>query len=68
MTCVMTFDFPIVNFLYLSINIPESPTYDILLNRRYIMLVFLSNMKISVQRIYSGFKVIEAGLFFSDYI
>ena len=33
----------------------------------YVMLVFFfRNMKNSVQRIYSGFKVIEAGIFFTE--
>ena len=40
------FDFPILNFPYLTSNIPESPAHG-------------------VQRIYSGFKVIEAGIFFT---
>ena len=46
------FDFPIVNFPYLSSNIPESPAYGVFVSQ-LISYGFVQNMKI-----YSGFKVI----------
>ena len=63
MTSVMT-DFPIVNFPYLSSNIPESPAYGVFVSQliRYARVC----SKFSVQRIYSGFKVIEEGIFFTE--
>ena len=63
MTSVMT-DFPIVNFP--SSNIPESPAYDVFVSQFRIMLGFVRKIKI-----YSGFKVIEAWILFtetSDYL
>ena len=61
MTSVMT-DFPIINCPCLCSNIPESPAYG----------VFVSQLiRYAVQRIYSGVKDIEAGIFFmetADYI
>ena len=52
------FDFHIVNFPYLSSNIPESPAYGVFVSQ-LIRYRFIQNMKI-----YSGFKVIETGIFY----
>ena len=59
------FDFPIVNFPYLSSNIPESPAYGVFVLQliRYAR-VCSKIWRFFVQRIYSGFKVIEDGIFF----
>ena len=61
------FDFPIVNFPYLSSNIPGSPAYDVFVSQliRYAMFLF-KIWRFSVQRIYSGFKVIETGIFLTE--
>ena len=54
------FDFHIVNFPYLSSNIPESPAYGVFVSQ-LIRYGFVQNMKI-----YSGFKVIETGIFLTE--
>ena len=50
------FDFTVVNFSYLSNNIPVDTICSGLFEIR----------RFSVQRIYSGFKVIETGIFFTE--
>ena len=40
------FDFPIVNFPFLSSNNPESPAYGVFCFSLYVMLRFVRNMKI----------------------
>ena len=60
------FDFPIVNCpWYLSSNIPESPTYGVFVSQlmRYARVC---SWRCSVQRIYSGFKVIETGIILTE--
>ena len=54
------FDFHIVNFPYLSSNIPESPPYGVFVSQ-LIRCGFIQNMKI-----YSGLKVIETGIFLTE--
>ena len=57
------FDFHIINFPYLSSNIPESPAYGVFVSQLiHVRYGFIQNMKI-----YSGFKVIETGIFLTDY-
>ena len=58
------FDFPIVNFRYLSRNIPESPVYGFFVSQ--LMLGFVRNMNIFCSDDLFCFKVIEAGLFFTE--
>ena len=63
------FDFITVNFLYLSSNIPESPAYGVFcLTVNTLRSGWFKIWRFSVQRIYSGFKVIEIGIFLTDYI
>ena len=64
MTSVET-DFPTVHFPYLSSYIPESPLYGVMLFMLISHYRFVRNMKIFCS-IYSGFKVIEAGIFFTE--
>ena len=54
------FDFHIVNFPYLSSNIPESPAYGVFFSQ-LIRYGFIQNMNI-----YSGFKVIETGILLTE--
>ena len=63
------FDFPIVNCPYLNSNIPESSADAVRISQliRYARcFVFFEIWRYSVQRIYSGFKVIEAGIFSTE--
>ena len=61
------FDFPIVNFPYLSSIIPESPAYGVFVCFTVDTLCSgLFEIWFSVQMIYSGFKVIEAGILFTE--
>ena len=58
--------FPIVNVPYLSNNIPESPAYGVLFHSWYVMLGFVQNMKIFCSEYLFWFKLIEAGIFFTE--
>ena len=63
------FDFLIVNFPYLSSNIPESPAYGVFcLTVNTLRSGWFKIWRFSVQTIYSGFKVIETGIVLTDYI
>ena len=60
-------DFHIVNVPYLSSNIPESPACGDFVSQLHTLCSGLFEIwRFSVQRIYSGFKVIEAGIFFTE--
>ena len=66
------FDFPVVTFPYLSSNIPEYSTYGVFVSHfiRYARVCSKYEVFLFICMIYSGFKVIEAGIFFmetSDY-
>ena len=62
-------DFPIVNFPYLSSKIPESPEYGVFVSQlpwlRYVR-VCSKYEDFMFKRFYSGLKVIEAGIFFTE--
>ena len=64
MTNVITF--PIVNFSYLSSNIPESLAYGVFVSQLICYAQFVQNMKIFCSEDLSGFKVIETGIFFTE--
>ena len=64
------FEFFIVNFPYLISNIPESPAYGVfcLTVNSTLRSGWFKIGRFSVQRIYSGFKVIEAGIFLTEIV
>ena len=57
------FDFPITNFPYLYSNIPESSAYAVLVSQ---LIFFSRKMKTFCSEDLFWFKVIEAGLFFTE--